>query len=192
MTSTTDGAASARAVAWVEWLLIDGPAAGQRVRVHPDVGFYTYQYYEYGPVALETFVVDPTAFHHEPSIANYRIGFAHDLDRRVIRIGWCSGEPQPDPEQLANCIRQEPPVKVVAGAEAWTFYCDFAIRQDHANSTIQGTCQCGWRTETVPRRRAKEVLSLVDAHMELSLAALLSRMRARPMRQAPDPTDQGA
>lgn len=165
---------------WVELLLVDGPAAGQRVREHPGVGTYTYRYYEHGPVTIETFVLDPDASRQEPSFANYRIGFARDLDRRIIRVGWCSGEPQPEPEQLAYWIRQEAPVKVIAGADAWTFFCDFAIRQDHANTTIQGACQCGWETETVPRRRAKEVLALVDAHMEASLAAVRKLMRSSP------------
>lgn len=156
---------------WVEWLLVDGPAAGQRVLEHPEVGTHIHQYYERGPVAIETFVLDPDAFQQAPSIAHYRIGFARDMNGRIIRIGWCSGEPQPDPDQLAHWIRQEPPVKVIAGAESWAIYCNFAIRHDRIGTTIQGACRCGWETETVPRRRAKEVLALVDAHMEASIAA---------------------
>lgn len=178
MTSATDGAASAPAAAWVDCLLVDGPAAGQRVREHPGIGTYTYQYYDYTHLSVTSLLHGPNEKYQSPRFAYYRTGFARDLDGRIIRVGWCSGESQPEPEQLAYWIRQEPPVKVIAGADAWTFFCNFAIRQDHANTTIQGACLCGWETETVPRRRAKEVLALVDAHMEASLAAMQKLMRS--------------
>lgn len=165
---------------WVEWLLIDGPAAGQRIREHPEVGTHTHQYYEHAKLVVTSGPVDPDVLPQGPSFATYRIGFARDLDGHIIRIGWCSGEPQPDPEQLLRWLRREPPVKVIAGTDAWAFYCNFAIRQDQTSKTIQGACLCGWRTETVPRRRAKEVLMLVDTHMEASIAAAQRWARLQP------------
>jgi hypothetical protein len=110
-----------------------------------------------------------------PTHTVYRVGRAYNLDRQVVDVGWCSGEPQPDPEQLEYWIRFEPPVKVIAGADAWPSGCDFAIRTNEVAATVQGACHCGWMTEAVPPRRMHEVMELMGAHQKVSTALMLGR-----------------
>lgn len=164
----------------VELLLVDGPGAGQRVRIGSDWASYMHVSYPGANRLVLNFDAADEMPWAGPTHTNYRIGFARNLDRQIVRVGWCSGEAQPDPEQLQYWIRHEPPVKVAAGADAWSFDCDFALRFDQADTTIQGACRCGWETETVPRRRLREVLALVEVHTESSIAAAGRHVRSRP------------
>jgi len=100
----------------------------------------------------------------------YRIGQVYGLDRQIVRVGWCSSEPRPDREQLEYWIRFELPIKVIAGADAWPAGCDFGIGEDQVGAMIQGACRCGWKTETVPRRRRRELMELVGAHHRVGMA----------------------
>lgn len=158
-----------------ELLLVDGPGAGQRVRHHSD--WATYMHVSYPDMGLPVLNFDAfeTTTFAGPTYTPYRIGHAYGLDRQIVRVGWCSGEPEPDREELEYWLRYEPPVKVISDAGARPGQCDFATRTDAANTTIQGVCRCGWETEAVPRRRTREVLEWVDAHAKVS-RALIARM----------------
>lgn len=153
----------------VELLLVDGPGAGQRVRHHSD--WATYMHVSYPDMGLPVLNFD--AFEAMtfagPTYTPYRIGHAYGLDRQVVRIGWSSGTPEPDREELEYWLRYEPSIKVVAGADAYPFGCDFGIREDPASATAQGVCRCGWETEAVPRRRMRELMELVYAHRKVGL-----------------------
>lgn len=153
---------------WAELLLVDGPGAGQRVRHHSDWATYMHATYPDWPV-LNFDTLDTMTF-TGPTHTPYRVGHAYGLDRQIIRIGWSSGKPEPDPEELEYWIRYEPPVKVIAGADAYPFGCDFALREDQGGTTIQGICRCGWEAEAVSRRRMRELMELVDAHRKVALS----------------------
>lgn len=159
-----------------ELILVDGPGAGQRVPIDRNwAGSYVYTSWpdadrliqDYDALGNTTFV--------GPTHTVYRVGRAYNLDRQAVHVGWCSGEPQPGPEQLEYWIRFEPPVKVIAGADAWPSGCDYAIREGCINATVQGACQCGWTTEVVPKRRAREVVELMGAHQKVGLALTFGR-----------------
>jgi hypothetical protein len=154
-----------------ELILVDGPGAGKRVRIDRDWACsYVHTSWpdadrlmqSYDPLGNTTFV--------GPTQTVYRIGHAYNLDRQVIGVGWCSGESQPDPEQLEYWIRFEPQVKVIAGADAWPSDCDLALQTHNVDATIQGVCRCSWKTEAVPKRRARDVTELAHAHRRVGLA----------------------
>lgn len=154
-----------------ELLLVDGPGAGKRVSIN---FVYASSYVFTSWPDAERLVVsfDPTSslMFAGPTRTVYRIGRAYNLDRQPIFVGWCSGEPEPDPEQLEYWIRFEPPIQIVAGADSWPVGCDFGMRVDEAGATVQATCRCGWETETVPRRRTSEVAQWLSAHHKISMA----------------------
>jgi hypothetical protein len=152
----------------VELLLVDGPGAGQRVRHHSDWATYIHVTYPDWPVL--SFDAADTMTFAGPIHTPYRIGHAYGLDRQIIRVGWSSGKPEPDREEVEYWIRYEPPVKVIAGADAYPFGCDFGVEEDQVGATIQGVCQCGWKTQAVPRRRTRELMELVGAHEMVGMA----------------------
>jgi hypothetical protein len=161
-----------------ELILVDGPGAGKRVRIDRDWAFsYVYTSWpdadrlmqDYDALGNTTFV--------GPTHTVYRVGRAYNLDRQVVSVGWCSSEPRPDPEQLEYWVRFEPPVKVIAGADTWPTGCDFATRE--VDATVQGACRCGWTTEAVPKRRAREVAELVTAHRRVGMALVFGKDAGR-------------
>lgn len=159
-----------------EVLLIDGPAAGQRVTVPPgSTGYHVRQQEE----LVITFAPEPDFDYRPPPTVFYRFCQAYDLDRNVIMVGW-SDPGAPSKEALLRHLKQEQPVKVVAGALNWSWACDYAISQDKDGKTIQGVCACGWETETVPRRRTREVLALVDEHMEYGIREAQAYLFSKP------------
>lgn len=154
-----------------ELLLVDGPGAGKRVSI--DLVYASSYVFASWPDAerlIQSFDPAATMTFAGPTHTVYRIGHAYNLNREVIRVGWCSGEPKPDPEQLEYWIRFEPPIKIVAGADAWPAGCDFGMRTDKAGTTVQSACRCGWETETVPQRRTRELTELLSAHAKIGAA----------------------
>lgn len=154
-----------------ELILVDGPGAGKRVRIDRDwMSSYIYTSWpdanrlmqSYDPLGNTTFA--------GPAHTVYRVGRVYNQDRQVVHVGWCSGEPRPDPEQVEYWIRFEPPVKVIAGADTWPSDCDLATRVREVDATVQGACRCGWTTEAVPQRRAREVAELMNAHYRVGAA----------------------
>lgn len=161
---------------WVELLLVDGPGAGKRIQRHSD--FTTYMHVSYPDLALPTLSFgspEPTMTFAGPTHTPYRVGHAYGLDRQIVRVGWSSGKPEPDPEELEYWLRYEPSIKVVAGADAYPFGCDFGIRKNQVAATVQGACRCGWETEAVPPRRMGELMELVAAHRKISTATGFGR-----------------
>lgn len=167
MTSLTD-----------ELILVDGPGAGKRVRIDRDwVSSYVFTSWpDAGRLMQDYDALGNTTF-AGPKHTVYRVGRLHNLDRQVVHIGWCSGEPRPDPEQVEYWVRFEPPVKVTAGADTWPSGCDFVTRE--VGATVQGACRCGWTTEAVPRRRAREVAELVNAHYRIGVALMFGKNAGR-------------
>lgn len=159
----------------VEILLIDGPGAGKRVHADPWTSYVHVAYPDIGQLVPRFGSVDDEMWWSGPTQTVYRINQFWGLDRQIIHVGWCSGKAQPDPEELEYWIRYEPPVKVVAGADAYPFDCDFGIREDQFRTTIQGACRCGWATEAVPQRRMRELMELVHAHRKVSMAVGFGR-----------------
>ncbi|NUQ98303.1 MAG: hypothetical protein HOY79_17725 [Streptomyces sp.] len=157
-----------------ELLLVDGPGAGKRVRADPNwSSSYVYTAWpSFSGLTMDFSAIPSTTF-TGPTHTYYRTGFARNLDGRVIRVGWSSGKPEPDPEKLEFWLRYEPSVKVVADAGSRLGRCDFGTRMGQLSTTIQGVCACGWETETVPRRRTREVLELVDAHRKVSTSLIM-------------------
>jgi len=153
-----------------ELILVDGPGAGKRVRFEPDwpSTYVLTSWPEVGDL-LYLGSIDEMTF-AGPIHTVYRTGQVYGLDRQIIRVGWCSGEPRPDREQLEYWIRFELPIQVIAGADAWPSGCDLGTSEDQVGATIQATCRCGWKTETVPRRRSRELMELVGAHHRVGMA----------------------
>lgn len=161
-----------------ELILVDGPGAGKRVRIDRDWAFsYVFTPWpdadrliqDYDALGNTTFV--------GPTHTVYRVGRVYNQDRQVVSVGWCSGEPRPDPEQVEYWTRFEPPVKVIAGADTRPSGCDFAIRE--VDATVQGTCRCGWATEAVPKRRIRDVSELVTAHRRVGMALVFGKDAGR-------------
>ena len=159
-----------------ELILVDGPGAGKRVRIDQNWAFsYVFTSWpdadrlmqDYDALGNTTFV--------GPTHTVYRVGRVYNPTRQVVSVGWCSGEPRPDPEQVEYWIRFEPPVKVIAGADTWPSDCDFATRVREVDATVQGVCRCGWMTETVAQRRAREVAELVNAHYRVGAALMFGQ-----------------
>jgi hypothetical protein len=150
-------------------ILIDGPGAGRRVRI--DRNWACSYVFTSWPDA-DRFLLDYDALGNTtfagPTHTVYRVGHVYNQDRQVVSVGWCSGEPRPDPEQVEYWIRFESPVKVIAAANAWPSGCDFVTRE--VDATVQGACRCGWKTEAAPKRRAREVAELVNAHYRVGAA----------------------
>lgn len=175
-----------------ELILVDGPGAGKRVRFDPrwSSTYYVLRSWpEVGDLMSPGSYDEMTFFGSTETV--YRIGRIYDMNRQPVRIGWCSGESWPDPEQIEYWVRFEPSVKVIADpaflSTGLMTGCDFAVLVDQANATIQGTCPCGWKTEAVPRRRTREVVELVYAHRKISTAAVLGvgvGINARAIRKA--------
>jgi len=153
-----------------ELILIDGPGAGKRVRFKPDwSSSYVFTAWPEVGDLLYLGSIDEMTF-AGPIHTVYRTGQAYNLDRQIVRVGWCSGEPRPDPERLEYWIRFEPPIEVIAGADAWPSGCDFGMSEDQVGATIQAACRCGWKTEAVPYRRRRELMELVGAHHRVGMA----------------------
>ncbi len=75
------------------------------------------------------------------------------------------------------------PIAILSPGPDWSYVCAPALRLDPVRDTLQGTCACGWLTEAVPRRRARELTDLESQHV----ADTSSAMRAYFAGRTPDP-----
>ena len=76
------------------------------------------------------------------------------------------------------------PIAILSPGPDWSYVCVPALRLDTKRDTLQGTCACGWLTEAVPRRRARELMGLESQHVADTLAAMRAYFAAR----TPDPS----
>jgi len=151
-----------------ELILVDGPGAGQRVRFNSDwaSSYILTSWPDLGRMVRDFSSIDTMTF-DVPDRTVYRVRRVYDRDMQPLHVGWSSGRPHPDPEKVEYWVRFEPPIQVIAGTDDWPVGCDFGISENRISATIQGTCQCGWKTEEVPRRRMREMVELVRAHQKI-------------------------